>query len=78
MERNVVNKTIGKAVAACIALGCLPAYAQNFNPPGDHTWVLNSASNSGVANVAVFIIYNRMHKLQPLCRIHAGAGQLGA
>lgn len=52
MERNVVNKTISKAVAACIALGCLPAYAQNFDPPGNHTWVLNSASNSGVANVA--------------------------
>ncbi len=50
MEPKVVNKTIVRALAACITLGCLPAYAQNFNPPGDHTWVLNKA-NSGVASV---------------------------
>lgn len=49
MERTIATTIISRTVAACIALGCLPAYAQNFNPPGDHTWVLNKA-NSGVAN----------------------------
>lgn len=51
MERKIVKKISIRAVTACIALGCLPAYAQNFDPPGTHTWTLDKASNAGVANV---------------------------
>ena len=48
MERQINKKMIARAVGMCIAMGCLPAFAQNFDPPGSHTWSLVKSSNSGV------------------------------
>lgn len=48
MERRVNNKMLVRAVAMCIALGSLPAFAQDFDPPGSHTWSLDKSVNAGV------------------------------
>lgn len=44
MERNIIKKVIRRFVAASIALGCLPGYAQNFDPPGAHTFYLHGST----------------------------------
>ena len=48
MERQINKKMIARAVAICIAMGSMPAFAQSFDPPGSHTWALDKASNAGV------------------------------
>jgi hypothetical protein len=48
MELQVNNKILAKAVAICIAMGSLPAFAQDFDPPGSHTWSLDKGVNPGV------------------------------
>jgi hypothetical protein len=48
MNHKTISNILSKAVAVCIGLGCLPAYAQNFDAPGNHTFYLDFTSNSGV------------------------------
>ncbi|MES2671535.1 MAG: hypothetical protein V4673_14115 [Pseudomonadota bacterium] len=48
MKLQVNNKILAKAVAICIAMGSLPAFAQDFDPPGSHTWSLDKGVNAGV------------------------------
>lgn len=48
MNGPMNKKMIARAVAICIAMGSMPAFAQSFDPPGSHTWRLKKASNAGV------------------------------
>jgi hypothetical protein len=48
MKRDISKKMISKAAGMFIAMSCMPAFAQDFDAPGTHTFGLDEKSNPAV------------------------------